>query len=108
VKRMWTFLMALTAALALSVGGYAAAAQAVPSNPDVEPCVAEPGFPGICRDENWPAPPQYQATGRDRDLDASAEEAIDLAASHCPGYDTVRLRSSHAGNIYTTTLTYTC
>lgn len=108
MKRMWTFLLALTAATALGVGGYSATAFALPTNPDVGPCEAEPGFPGICRDENWPAPPQYQATGRDRDIDESMVEAQDLAVSHCPGYQTVRIRSSHSGNIFTTTLTYTC
>jgi hypothetical protein len=101
-------LAAAVAAAALTVLTAPTAALAEISNPDVQPCEPEPGFPGICRDENWPSPLQYQATGRDRDPDDAYDEAVDLARDHCPGYDTVRIRPSMDGNIHVLTLTYTC
>jgi hypothetical protein len=107
-RRLAGLLAVAAAAAAMTVLSAPTAALAEISNPDVQPCDPEPGFPGICRDENWPSPRQYQAIGRDRDEDDAYDEAVDLARDHCPGYDTVRIRPSRDGNIYVLTLTYTC
>ena len=107
-RRLTGLLAASAAAAAMTLVTSPTAALAHISNPDVQPCDPEPGFPGICRDENWPSPLQYQATGRDRDADDAYDEAVDLASGHCPGYDTVRIRPLMDGNIHVLTLTYTC
>ena len=101
-------LAAAVAAAAMTVLTAPTAALAHLSNPDAQPCEAEPGFPGICRDPNWPSPRQYSASGRDRDSDDAYDEAVDLASGHCPDYDVVRIRWGMDGNIHVVTLTYTC
>jgi hypothetical protein len=75
----------------------------------------------ICSNDHQPAecgpgagdleysPPQYDAIGLDRDLDRAQDEAEDLAAGHCSGYDVVRVRPRLQSNgVWKYTLTYTC
>jgi hypothetical protein len=81
------------------------------SEPDEEICTNDyqPAECGPGAGDFEYSPPQYDAIGFDRDLDDAQEEAEDLAASHCSGYDVVRIRPRLQNNgVWKYTLTYTC